>query len=154
MLGLVTDEDFEDVATETGSVVCGEPIPMETCLFCNKSHPNLDDNLTHMSLKHGFFIVDAEYCTDIEGLVTYFGEEFGSFRCFHDFPVIFEIWCENDILVVYPTNLVFILMGKLLLLLSLWKLLIISTHSLFLRRNFAFHFLTKHTYITYYCCLF
>lgn len=45
------------------------------CLFCNVVSPSLDDNLTHMSIVHSFFIPDAEYLVDISGLITYLGEK-------------------------------------------------------------------------------
>ena len=41
------------------------------CLFCNEQAPSLEDNLTHMSTTHSFFIPDAEYLVDIPGLVAY-----------------------------------------------------------------------------------
>jgi len=45
------------------------------CLFCNQLSTSLEDNLTHMSIIHSFFIPDAEYLVDITGLVAYLGEK-------------------------------------------------------------------------------
>lgn len=45
------------------------------CLFCNQQAPSLEENLTHMSIGHSFFIPDAEYLVDIPGLVAYLGEK-------------------------------------------------------------------------------
>ncbi|KAL1942644.1 hypothetical protein VTO73DRAFT_4884 [Trametes versicolor] len=45
------------------------------CLFCPVSSASLDDNLTHMSAAHSFFIPDAEYLVDLVGLITYLGEK-------------------------------------------------------------------------------
>ncbi|KAH9892847.1 C2H2 type zinc-finger-domain-containing protein [Cubamyces lactineus] len=45
------------------------------CLFCNTSSATLDENLTHMSVAHSFFIPDAEYLVDLVGLITYLGEK-------------------------------------------------------------------------------
>lgn len=45
------------------------------CLFCNQQSPSLEENLTHMSISHSFFIPDAEYLVDIPGLVAYLGEK-------------------------------------------------------------------------------
>jgi len=45
------------------------------CLFCNQQSPSLEENLTHMSTTHSFFIPDAEYLVDISGLVAYLGEK-------------------------------------------------------------------------------
>ncbi|KAJ6558588.1 C2H2 type zinc-finger-domain-containing protein [Mycena vulgaris] len=46
-----------------------------TCLFCPNECSLLDDNLTHMSTAHSFFIPDAEYLIDIQGLISYLGEK-------------------------------------------------------------------------------
>ncbi|KAJ7262316.1 C2H2 type zinc-finger-domain-containing protein [Mycena haematopus] len=46
-----------------------------SCLFCSHESSVLDDNLTHMSAAHSFFIPDAEYLIDIQGLVSYLGEK-------------------------------------------------------------------------------
>lgn len=45
------------------------------CLFCTQESLLLDDNLTHMSIEHSFFIPDAEYLVDIQGLISYLGEK-------------------------------------------------------------------------------
>ncbi|KII92336.1 hypothetical protein PLICRDRAFT_468067 [Plicaturopsis crispa FD-325 SS-3] len=45
------------------------------CLFCPQTFSTLDDNLTHMSTVHSFFIPDADYLVDITGLITYLGEK-------------------------------------------------------------------------------
>ena len=46
-----------------------------SCLFCPQASVSLDDNLTHMSLAHSFFIPDAQYLMDIPGLISYLGEK-------------------------------------------------------------------------------
>ena len=45
------------------------------CLFCSNTSASLEENLSHMSLTHSFFIPDAEYLTNVSGLVTYLGEK-------------------------------------------------------------------------------
>jgi pre-60S factor REI1 len=45
------------------------------CLFCSHVSSSLEDNLTHMSTKHSFFIPDAEYLVDLTGLIAYLGEK-------------------------------------------------------------------------------
>lgn len=45
------------------------------CLFCPESSSSLEDNLTHMSTVHSFFVPDAEYLVDLTGLITYLGEK-------------------------------------------------------------------------------
>ncbi|KAF9227481.1 hypothetical protein BS17DRAFT_748096 [Gyrodon lividus] len=46
-----------------------------SCLFCTHSSSSLEDNLSHMSSSHSFFVPDAEYLVDITGLITYLGEK-------------------------------------------------------------------------------
>ncbi|KAF5326159.1 hypothetical protein D9611_000154 [Ephemerocybe angulata] len=45
------------------------------CLFCSHKADKFEDNLTHMSIVHSFFIPDADYLTDIQGLIAYLGEK-------------------------------------------------------------------------------
>ncbi|CDO76715.1 hypothetical protein BN946_scf184796.g9 [Trametes cinnabarina] len=45
------------------------------CLFCIHNSTSLEENLTHMSVTHSFFIPDAEYLVDLVGLITYLGEK-------------------------------------------------------------------------------
>uniref|UniRef100_A0A0B7A7M7 C2H2-type domain-containing protein n=1 Tax=Arion vulgaris TaxID=1028688 RepID=A0A0B7A7M7_9EUPU len=49
---------------------------LEECLFCSLVSSSLQENINHMT-SHGFFLPDAEYITDLEGLITYFGEKVG-----------------------------------------------------------------------------
>lgn len=52
-------------------------IGLEECLFCSHISSSLEDNSKHMTVKHGFFIPDVEYLTDLEGLIAYLGEKVG-----------------------------------------------------------------------------
>jgi len=45
------------------------------CLFCTVLSPSLEENLTHMSTVHSFFVPDAEYLVDLPGLISYLGEK-------------------------------------------------------------------------------
>ncbi|KAI0645398.1 C2H2 type zinc-finger-domain-containing protein [Trametes meyenii] len=45
------------------------------CLFCNITSESLEENLTHMSVGHSFFVPDAEFLVDLVGLITYLGEK-------------------------------------------------------------------------------
>jgi pre-60S factor REI1 len=45
------------------------------CLFCAQTSSSFEDNLTHMSSEHSFFIADAEYLVDPTGLIAYLGEK-------------------------------------------------------------------------------
>ena len=53
----------------------GEGIPPSSCLFCAHGSSDLAANLRHMTQSHSFFVPDAEYVTDMEGLVTYLGQK-------------------------------------------------------------------------------
>lgn len=45
------------------------------CLFCPESSASLEDNLSHMSIAHSFFIPETEYLVDLAGLINYLGEK-------------------------------------------------------------------------------
>ncbi|KAN0107331.1 C2H2 type zinc-finger (2 copies) domain containing protein [Russula decolorans] len=45
------------------------------CLFCAHTSSSFEDNLTHMSSEHSFFIPDGEYLVDPTGLIAYLGEK-------------------------------------------------------------------------------
>lgn len=45
------------------------------CLFCAETASSLEDNITHMSVAHSFFIPETEFLVDLPGLVTYLGEK-------------------------------------------------------------------------------
>lgn len=45
------------------------------CLFCPHKSTSFEDNLTHMSSAHSFFIPDADYLVDLPGLIAYLGEK-------------------------------------------------------------------------------
>ncbi|CAL1530091.1 unnamed protein product [Lymnaea stagnalis] len=69
------DEDNSDV--ESWNSDDDNTIGLEECLFCSCISSSLENNVTHMSKSHGFFIPDAEYICDLEGLITYLGEKVG-----------------------------------------------------------------------------
>ena len=46
------------------------------CLFCTSSiSSTIEENLTHMSSAHSFFVPDADFLVDLVGLITYLGEK-------------------------------------------------------------------------------
>ncbi|GFR72100.1 zinc finger protein 622-like [Elysia marginata] len=53
-------------------------IGIEECLFCSHISKSLESNVKHMTSNHGFFLPDAEFITDLEGLITYLGEKVGA----------------------------------------------------------------------------
>lgn len=63
------------------------PIKKDDCLFCQHHSENVMSNLKHMSIAHSFFIPDAEYCTEIDGLLEYLAEKVGlNYIC---------LWCNE-----------------------------------------------------------
>lgn len=65
------DEDDSDFDESKG-------IPVSSCLFCSFPSSSMENNLEHMSVRHGFFLPDAEYCKDIQGMLHYLGLKVGS----------------------------------------------------------------------------
>jgi pre-60S factor REI1 len=53
----------------------GDPIPVTECVFCGHHSKDLEKNLIHMNEKHCFFLPDAEYCVDLEGMMEYLGKK-------------------------------------------------------------------------------
>ena len=45
------------------------------CLFCPLQSSSIDENLTHMSNIHSFFVPDADFLVDLPGLLIYLGEK-------------------------------------------------------------------------------
>jgi pre-60S factor REI1 len=72
----------ENLLNGTSRSTLPAPAPSEepqisstSCLFCTATFPSLEDNLTHMSSTHSFFIPDADYLVDITGLINYLAEK-------------------------------------------------------------------------------
>ncbi|XP_058823881.1 cytoplasmic 60S subunit biogenesis factor ZNF622 [Topomyia yanbarensis] len=81
------DEDIEEVDSEQWDEEWDNPIENNDCLFCLNHSEDIIKNIKHMSVKHSFFIPDAEYCIDVEGLLTYLAEKIcRDFIC---------IWCNE-----------------------------------------------------------
>ncbi|KAF8813610.1 hypothetical protein BYT27DRAFT_7250524 [Phlegmacium glaucopus] len=71
------DESDEQVIKSIDEKIAAARSRLSTtnCLFCPQVSVSLDDNLTHMSLAHSFFIPDAQYLIDVSGLILYLGEK-------------------------------------------------------------------------------
>lgn len=44
-------------------------------MFCSQQSENFLDNVKHMSVAHSFFIPDADYLVDMEGLLVYLADK-------------------------------------------------------------------------------
>lgn len=61
-----------------------EPLEITECLFCSELSEDMETNLKHMTLAHGFFLPDLTYLVDVEGLLSYLGEKVGAgFMCLY-----------------------------------------------------------------------
>ncbi|KAJ2988220.1 hypothetical protein NUW54_g9181 [Trametes sanguinea] len=69
-----TEEDINQTIDEKIAAARARISPTQ-CLFCTTNSTSLEENLTHMSVTHSFFIPDAEYLVDLVGLITYLGEK-------------------------------------------------------------------------------
>ncbi|KAF5322550.1 hypothetical protein D9619_001410 [Psilocybe cf. subviscida] len=76
---LVVDEDADEdeVMKTIDEKIAAARARLSTnnCLFCTSTFSSLEENLTHMSVGHSFFIPDAEYLVDLPGLIAYLGEK-------------------------------------------------------------------------------
>ena len=45
------------------------------CLFCNNKAESFEENISHMTKDHSFFIPDIEFLVDLKGLIKYLGEK-------------------------------------------------------------------------------
>ncbi|XP_058453496.1 cytoplasmic 60S subunit biogenesis factor ZNF622 [Malaya genurostris] len=81
------DEDVEEVDSDQWDKEWDNPIENNDCLFCLHHSEDIIKNIKHMSVSHSFFIPDAEYCIDVEGLLSYLAEKIcKDFIC---------IWCNE-----------------------------------------------------------
>jgi pre-60S factor REI1 len=88
-VGGVADDgmEIEEIDSDEWDDDTENPIANNDCIFCDHHSKNLVNNVKHMSLKHSFFIPDAEFCVDVEGLLSYLAE-----KVCRDFICI---WCNE-----------------------------------------------------------
>ncbi len=68
----VDSDEWDELDDEEAKAV-----PIGDCLFCDNHFKDLEKSLLHMMEKHSFFLQDAEFLVDAEGLMTYLGEKVG-----------------------------------------------------------------------------
>jgi pre-60S factor REI1 len=68
------DEELEE-SIDARIAAARTRLTKSDCLFCTARSESLPTNLVHMSIFHGFFIPDADYLVDLEGLIHYLGEK-------------------------------------------------------------------------------
>uniref|UniRef100_F7B6W8 C2H2-type domain-containing protein n=1 Tax=Ciona intestinalis TaxID=7719 RepID=F7B6W8_CIOIN len=72
---LDSDADVESLASQGNRTQ--KLIGSTECLFCCRKSTNVENNVTHMSRAHGFFVPELQYLTNLEGLLSYLGEKVG-----------------------------------------------------------------------------
>lgn len=78
-ISLVVDDSAEDTEViqtidEKIAAARSRLAPVH-CLFCSAELSDLQANLLHMASAHSFFIPDADYLIDVDGLIGYLGEK-------------------------------------------------------------------------------
>ena len=68
-------EDEEMQAIDEKIAAARTRLSTSDCLFCPSTSASLEENLTHMSLSHSFFVPDVDYLVDLPGLIAYLGEK-------------------------------------------------------------------------------
>ncbi|KAI7862512.1 C2H2 type zinc-finger-domain-containing protein [Spinellus fusiger] len=73
----VTEETTEEeMLAKIDEKIKAAPRLEETdCLFCTHKAESFEENLTHMTHAHSFFIPDIDYLVDLKGLIQYLGEK-------------------------------------------------------------------------------
>ena len=72
----------EEIARIVSENIANAPrLLLTECLFCEKEFSTLEENLSHMTACHSFYIPDLDYLSDLEGLLKYLGEQIAVFNC-------------------------------------------------------------------------
>lgn len=61
------DEDFLDE-------LAFEILPNTYCFYCGKNNEEVENNIRHMSHRHGLYIPERTYLVDLDGLLTFLNE--------------------------------------------------------------------------------
>lgn len=86
-MALDKEEVVEEFDSDEWEDIGPNPIADNNCIFCDEHSVDLLENLKHMSLAHSFFVPDADYCVDLEGLLFYLGDKVcNNFIC---------LWCND-----------------------------------------------------------
>lgn len=81
------DLEVESVDSDEWDDDTENPIAKSNCIFCDHHSKNMVKNLKHMAVAHSFFVPDAEFVSDIEGLLMYLAEKVcRDFMC---------LWCNE-----------------------------------------------------------
>lgn len=67
------EEGKETIENEKNVIPETHEYELNECFFCNEMSSDIESNLEHMLKMHGFFIPEAEYLVNVEGLLKYIG---------------------------------------------------------------------------------
>lgn len=67
-------EESEGEESEEDDVELPQALPNHYCYYCGKNNGELEQNIRHMSNRHGLYIPERTYLTDLEGLLTFINE--------------------------------------------------------------------------------
>jgi pre-60S factor REI1 len=80
-------EDVGDEDDDQSMLEESKGIDLKTCLFCEHKSDSLEGKCDHMAKTHSFFIPDAEYVSDMEGLLKFLGIKVGAYHVC--------LWCSR-----------------------------------------------------------
>lgn len=66
----IWDSDMEDEVEESDT----DEISNSHCFYCGKDNHEVEDNIKHMSNRHGLYIPERSYLVDLDGLLTFVNE--------------------------------------------------------------------------------
>ncbi|KAI8088640.1 C2H2 type zinc-finger-domain-containing protein [Halteromyces radiatus] len=66
----------EEIMSKIDAKIKAAPrLTEKDCLFCQHVSIDFEENMTHMTKVHSFFIPDIEFLVDLQGLIRYLGEK-------------------------------------------------------------------------------
>ncbi|CAN3373614.1 hypothetical protein DIURU_000581 [Diutina rugosa] len=74
-------ESFVDLQKSTSARFEASGIPVDHCLFCGVSASGIEANIKHMFKRHGLYIPERSFLTDVAGLLAYLSAKVSQFQC-------------------------------------------------------------------------
>lgn len=74
-------ESFVDLHKLTSARFEELGIPIDHCLFCGVSGSEIEANIRHMFKRHGLYIPERSFLTDVAGLLSYLSAKVSQFQC-------------------------------------------------------------------------
>ncbi|KAK6203059.1 C2H2 type zinc-finger-domain-containing protein [Scheffersomyces amazonensis] len=66
------DNELETASSDSDDEL--EALPIDHCFFCGQNNGEIENNVKHMFNRHGLYIPERSFLTNIEGLLTYISE--------------------------------------------------------------------------------